>query len=121
MQDFSVISAGEGRIISLPSATLVVKTGDADVAGGKVVGELTAEPGFSGPGKHSHSDQAELFYVLDGEFSFQVEDQEIRLCPGMSLIIKPNIAHNYANVSSARSRLLVIGVPEEIELYPNVN
>jgi uncharacterized cupin superfamily protein len=121
MQDFCVISPDEGRTISLPLATIVVKTADADVAGGKIVGELTAEPGFSGPGKHSHSSQAELFYVLDGEFSFQVEDQEIQLYPGMSIIIRPNTVHNFANISSARARLLVIGAPEEIELYLSPN
>jgi len=121
MGKFQVVAPDEGNVISLPLATIAVKSTDADLAEGRIVGELTAEPGFSGPGPHHHSGQAELFYVLDGEFTFQVEGEEILLRPGMSLIISPDTIHNFANASANPAKLLVIGAAEEIGLYSTVN
>lgn len=115
--DVEVLGADEGRTISLPSAIVVIKSAEASLANGKIVGELTAEPGFAGPGEHRHFDQAEMFYVLDGEFTFVVDSQGISLRPGMSIMIPPNTPHNFSNQTSTRARLLVIGDAKEFELY----
>ena len=121
MQEFTIVGRHEGRAVSLPLARMLIKSEDAGVGEGKLVGELTAEPGFSGPGPHRHGGQAELFYVLEGEFTFQVEGEEILLGPGMSIVIRPGTEHNFANDSPESAKLLVIGATEEIDLYANAN
>jgi hypothetical protein len=44
--DVKVLKPQDGKLVALPSATMLIKNEDA---GGHVVGELTAQPGSRGP------------------------------------------------------------------------
>lgn len=65
-----------------------------------------------GPARHLHHDQEEWFYVLEGEFLFEVGQERFRLNPGDSLLAPRKVPHVWAYVGDApRGRILVAFQP----------
>ncbi|HEX6798612.1 MAG TPA: cupin domain-containing protein [Ktedonobacterales bacterium] len=65
-----------------------------------------------GPARHLHHDQEEWFYVLEGEFLFEVGQERFRLNPGNSLLAPRKLPHVWAYVGDApRGRILVAFQP----------
>jgi mannose-6-phosphate isomerase-like protein (cupin superfamily) len=112
-----ILPPGEGRVVSLPGATLVFKAlsglGPTDF----VVAEFTAEPGFAGPRPHLHRAQEELFYIIEGEFDFFLEDRTLRLGAGAFITVPPGVLHDFRNPGSAPARWLGIVAPGGLERY----
>jgi quercetin dioxygenase-like cupin family protein len=86
--------------------------------GGKYsVWEIKA-PSQSGPPSHYHTNLEESFYVLDGEFSFQDNENVINATTAGSFIhVKRGIIHTYKNIGKSTGRLLVIGLPAGFENF----
>ena len=117
MCDGGVLKPGEGHVVPLPGATMVFKAGSGRRPGDYVVGEFTAEPGFSGPRPHVHRTHEELFYVLEGEFDFYVGDHVERLGPGSFVSVPPGTVHDFRNPSGATARFLGIVAPDGFDRY----
>jgi mannose-6-phosphate isomerase-like protein (cupin superfamily) len=64
-----------------------------------------------GPARHLHYDQDEWFYILEGEFLFEVGPDQFRLKPGDSLLAPRRVPHVWAYVGDARGRILVAFMP----------
>jgi quercetin dioxygenase-like cupin family protein len=64
-----------------------------------------------GPARHLHYDQDEWFYVLEGEFQFEVGTERFLLHPGDSLTAPRRVPHVWAFVGEARGRILVAFFP----------
>ena len=64
-----------------------------------------------GPARHLHYDQEEWFYVLEGEFKFEVGTQRFSLQPGDSLLAPRRVPHVWAFVGEGRGRILVGFMP----------
>ncbi len=64
-----------------------------------------------GPAHHLHYDQEEWFYILEGEFLFEVGEQRFRLYPGDSLLAPRRVPHAWAFVGEARGRILIAFLP----------
>lgn len=64
-----------------------------------------------GPARHLHYDQEEWFYILEGEFQFEVGADRFRLQPGDSLLAPRQIPHVWAFVGEARGRVLIAFLP----------
>ena len=60
-----------------------------------------------GPARHLHYNQEEWFYVLEGEFLFEVGAERFRLQPGDSLLAPRQVPHVWAFVGEGRGRVLV--------------
>jgi mannose-6-phosphate isomerase-like protein (cupin superfamily) len=101
-------------------------------SGGEVVVKLTAENGQGsftiyetsrragdrrGPGRHRHEGFEEIFYVLAGEYVFEVEDQRIEAPTGMLISVPPGALHTFTSVGKQDGRLLVICEPGGIEEF----
>lgn len=68
------------------------------------------QPG--GPARHLHLDQNEWFYVVEGEFAFEVGDEAFRLRSGDSLMAPRRVPHVWAFTGSApRGRVIVAFFP----------
>ena len=65
-----------------------IKVSGADTAEGNslAVSKATTSPG-NGPGLHKHASQDEWWYVLEGEFVFQVGEQKFRANAGASVSV----------------------------------
>jgi mannose-6-phosphate isomerase-like protein (cupin superfamily) len=85
---------------------LQVKVSTSDTDGGLFLFEH-ADMGRGGPPRHLHYEQDEWFYVIKGEFAFEVGDEAFTLRPGDSLLAPRMIPHVWANVGDDPGTLLL--------------
>jgi len=71
---------------------------------------------WPGPYLHRH-DFDEVFYVLEGELVFQVEDQLITRRAGELAFAPRGVAHTLANHSDAPARYVLVCTPAGFERY----
>jgi len=64
-----------------------------------------------GPGRHLHYDQDEWFYVVQGEFLFEVGGERLTLKPGDSLYGPRKVPHVWAFVGEGIGRILFTFTP----------
>jgi quercetin dioxygenase-like cupin family protein len=64
-----------------------------------------------GPARHLHYEQEEWFYILEGEFRFEVGAERFLLHPGDSLLIPRQVPHVWAFVGEGRGRSLMTFLP----------
>lgn len=64
-----------------------------------------------GPARHLHYEQEEWFYILEGEFRFEVGAERFLLHPGDSLLIPRQVPHAWAFVGDGRGRSLMTFLP----------
>ena len=76
----------------------------------------TVPANWPGPFLHKH-DFDEAFYVLEGELTFQVEDQLITRRAGELAFAPRGVAHTLANHSDGRARYLLVCTPAGFERY----
>jgi mannose-6-phosphate isomerase-like protein (cupin superfamily) len=76
----------------------------------------TVPANWPGPFLHKH-DFDEAFYVLEGELTFQVEDEVITRRAGELAFAPRGVAHTLANHSDGRARYLLVCTPAGFERY----
>jgi mannose-6-phosphate isomerase-like protein (cupin superfamily) len=89
---------------------LSIKLSGKDTGGELLVFEHR-NMGKGGPPRHVHCDQDEWFYVIKGEFAFEVGDQKFRLKPGDTLFAPRNVPHGWAHISDQPGTLLTTVSP----------
>ena len=94
---------GKRRRSGAPSAADKVSTDDTD--GAMFVFEH-ADMGKGGPPRHFHYEQDEWFYVIKGEFAFEVGDEKFTLRPGDSLFAPRMVPHAWAYLGEDPGTLL---------------
>jgi mannose-6-phosphate isomerase-like protein (cupin superfamily) len=60
-----------------------------------------------GPPRHLHHSQEERFYVMEGEYVFEVGDERMRLRPGDSLLAPRKVPHVWAYVGETPGKILI--------------
>lgn len=107
------IAAGEDRFgehRGLGVSTIDFKMSSQDGSGLFVLENTFHAKG--GPARHLHYDQDEWFYVLEGEFLFEVGQVRFRLHPGDSLLAPRKVPHVWAyDGDTFRGRILVAFQP----------
>jgi quercetin dioxygenase-like cupin family protein len=99
------ISAGEGRLHGhiklkgINSNILDLKVSGKDTAGGIAIFEQTSISQGRGTPLHVHHYQDEVFYVVEGEYYFQVGDLKNRLSTGDSIFLPRKVPHAWTQVS----------------------
>jgi mannose-6-phosphate isomerase-like protein (cupin superfamily) len=117
LREAEVLAPGEGTSVSAPGATIVFKALSGLSGRDFLVGEFIAEPGFPGPRPHVHRVHEELFYVLEGEFDFFLEDQTARVGAGAFVTVPPGVMHDFRNPGARPARWLGIIAPGGLERY----
>jgi quercetin dioxygenase-like cupin family protein len=64
-----------------------------------------------GPPHHIHPHQDEWFYVIEGEFLFEVGHDRVMLRPGGSILAPRNLPHAWAFVGNNGGRMLISYTP----------
>ena len=77
----------------------------------------TVPPGFPGPVRHRHTSMTDIFYVLEGELSFDLGGEWRSLGPGSFVLVPPGVVHTFANRGSVPARVLNIYHPAGLEQY----
>jgi mannose-6-phosphate isomerase-like protein (cupin superfamily) len=87
-----VLKPGEGRRIDLGNFGMSVKM-EASPVGFSML--EAAEPPHFGPPMHTHTDAAEAFYVLEGEYVIFIEEAEFRCPAGSFIFIPAGVVHGF--------------------------
>ncbi|TGE20162.1 cupin domain-containing protein [Hymenobacter elongatus] len=110
------VGAGEGRLHGhmqlkgVNSNILDLKVSGLDTNGGLAIFEQTSISPGRGTPLHVHLAQDEVFYVLDGEYYFQVGDDKFRLQTGDSIFLPRQVPHAWTQVS-AKGKMTVTFQP----------
>ena len=99
----------EGENRGLGISTIAFKVILSDPSGPFILENIFLAKG--GPARHLHYDQEEWFYILEGEFQFEVGADRFHLHPGDSLLAPRQIPHVWAFVGEACGRILVAFFP----------
>ncbi len=95
---------GKARAIGFNSTTFKVATGDTQGAL-FVMEQHSRKPG--GPPLHLHHGQDEFWYVVAGEYVFQIGSARFRAVAGDCLLGPRGVPHAYAFVGAPDGRLLI--------------
>jgi quercetin dioxygenase-like cupin family protein len=103
-QEQPVVKVGQLEIRYLMDGTLT----------GTGVGmfELTVPAGARVPPAHSHTDNEEIVYVLDGTLRYTVDDEVRDLKPGERMYTPRGSVHAFSNPHDAPARALIILTPD---------
>lgn len=64
-----------------------------------------------GPAKHLHYDQDEWFYVVEGDFLFEIGDERFKLQTGDSVLGPRLVPHVWAHTGENLGRILIAFLP----------
>jgi mannose-6-phosphate isomerase-like protein (cupin superfamily) len=76
-----------------------------------VLSEIRLGPGNDGPAPHIHHTHSDGFYVLDGELTVRLGDEEQQLPAGGFVMMPPGVVHTVRNTSEADVTVLNIHAP----------
>lgn len=104
----------------MSSTENVVKAGQLEIrylvegskTGGLGVFELTVPPGANVPPPHSHRDNEEFFYVVEGAIHYSVDDDARELKPGEWMSTPRGAVHGFRNTGTQAARALVVLTPD---------
>ena len=85
---------------------------DGARSGGLGLFEMTVPAGAHVPPPHSHTDNEECVYVLEGVLRYSVDDQTRDLHPGEWMSTPRGAVHQFSNPGSATARALVMMTPD---------
>lgn len=74
--------------------------------------EMTVPPGSNVPPPHSHSNNEELVYVLEGLLRYTVGGETRDLRPGETMATPRGVAHGFSNPHSDTARALIMNTPD---------
>src|SRR5262245_46006836 len=85
---------------------------DGSERGGLGVFELEVPPGALVPPPHSHTNNEECVYVLEGTLRYTVDKESRDLKPGEWMSTPRGSVHQFSNASSETARALIIMSPD---------
>ena len=110
---YFVLPSSGGRTpmpLNVVGEETLMKVSSADSDGLMSFFHLVAPP-MSGPPRHVHSREDELFYVLEGEIVFELDGTRHTVRPGGTVYLRRGVAHAYQNFTSTTARLLIVTTP----------
>ena len=111
-----VMDRADGRRIHVLGNDVTIKISSRDTGGAFTVFEGVSEP-LQGPPLHLHRDQDESWYIVDGEFRFEVDGQEIYASGGATVLAPKGTRHTFQNVGTTPGRILTTVVPGGLDLF----
>lgn len=69
----------------------------------------------TGPSWHTHSRETEIFHVLSGKFRFYCGDEEFDAGPGGTVVLPPNVPHQWFNVGDTPGEMFTMVTPGGFE------
>lgn len=74
--------------------------------------EMTVPPGSNVPPPHSHANNEELVYVLQGVLRYTVAGETRDLQPGDTMATPRGVVHGFGNPHATRARALIMNTPD---------
>jgi mannose-6-phosphate isomerase-like protein (cupin superfamily) len=99
-----------GENLGVGIARVFFKVSTEDSHGSLLVVEMTHHT-KGGPARHLHYEQDEWFYVVEGEYIFEIDGERLRLKPGDSVFGPRKVPHVWAFVGDQPGRILFVFTP----------
>lgn len=109
-----VLLPGQGRATWIGEAVFTIKADPEATRGAYSMSEYTEPPG-EGPPLHSHDDEEEGFYVVQGEVVMRVGDEILLATEGAFVMVPRDVPHTYRVVGDKPAKLLIIISPPGFE------
>lgn len=110
-----VLGPGEGRSYAMGAMRAVFKADEAETGAGYSISEWWLEPYTAGPGAHSHADNDDVFYVLEGEISFLIGEEWTKVKAGGFVRAARGVTHDFRNDTGQRAGMLNLYIPGGFE------
>ena len=114
--DAFAVARGNGRPIHVLGNDAIIKISSRDTGGAFTVFEAQTQP-LAGPPMHRHGQQDEYWYILEGEFKFEVDGREIHASTGATVFAPRGSRHTFQNVGNGPGRTLTTVIPGGIDLF----
>ncbi len=114
--DGIVFPPGGGKVIQVLGNPWTIKVGVEDTGGSISVMEGIFRS-RSGAPAHVHRQHEETFYVLEGEFVFQLGTQTVKATAGAFVFVPRDVPHAFENVGDQPGRILGIMTPGGYEKF----
>lgn len=115
--DAHYLSAGSGESLwAFSGDKYTIKVGSAETAGAMGLIEVVVPP-LSGPPLHTHGNEDEAFYILDGAFEVVANDRELTVGAGGFIYLPRGTFHRFRNVGDTHGKLLLLFTPGGFERY----
>lgn len=114
-----VLGAADTRTaapLNIVGEETLVKVSGADSDGLLAFFHLTAPP-MSGPPRHVHTREDELFYVLQGELVFELDGAQHTVRQGGTVYLRRGVVHAYQNFTDADAQLLIATTPGDFAVF----
>jgi quercetin dioxygenase-like cupin family protein len=108
------VGAGEGEKIWIAGDAIWLKATAADTGGAYTLLEILAAPG-GGPPPHTHQNEDESFYVLDGAFELLIGNRLVPLTAGEYAFVPRGTVHRFRCTGDRPGRISVLFTPGGIE------
>ena len=112
-----VVTPEEGRSVSLGALGVVYKIAGTDTGGSFSIVEHPMEPGTLGAPPHTHTNEDEYSFVLEGEVGVLIGEEEYRAMPGTYILKPRGVVHTFWNPGPRSARILEIISPAGFERY----
>ena len=109
-------SAGTGNAYWGPGDRYTFLVTGAETGGAYFAMEALV-PAGGGPPMHIHRNEHEVFYVLEGECTFRLEDETIVARPGDVVNIPIGAKHFFRNDGTEPTKLIIAFTPAGIERF----
>jgi quercetin dioxygenase-like cupin family protein len=86
-------------------------------SGGAYFSMLAVVPPGGGPPPHTHRDEDETFYVLEGTPTFRLGDERVVAGPGSFVNVPKGTLHCFRNLSDEPVRMILTFTPAGIERF----
>lgn len=110
-----LLGPGEGRTYALGAMRAVFKADEAETDAGYSISEWWLEPHTAGPGAHSHAENDDVFYVLEGEMDFLIGDSWTTVKAGGFVRAARGVTHDFRNNTDRPAGMLNLYIPGGFE------
>jgi mannose-6-phosphate isomerase-like protein (cupin superfamily) len=111
-----VTESGAGHRIFVLGAEVTIKIASADTRGAFTVFEGVTQP-LQGPPLHRHKGQDEYWYIVEGQFRFEVDGREIYARTGDTVFAPRGSSHTFQNVGDTPGRTITTAIPGGIDVF----
>jgi mannose-6-phosphate isomerase-like protein (cupin superfamily) len=112
-----VLAPGDGRAYPMGRINAVFKADGAETRERYSISEWWLEPHTKGPGAHSHSEEDDIFYVIEGTMSVLVGDEWTHAPRGAFVLIPAGVTHDFENRGDVRAGVLALSIPGPFEQH----
>jgi quercetin dioxygenase-like cupin family protein len=110
-----LLNSNEGRTYNMGSLKAVFKADEGETQQRYCISEWWLDPHSEGPGAHTHANNHDIFYVLEGTISILIGEEWKNASRGTFVLIPENTIHDFANRTDHKACLLNFFIPGGFE------